>query len=460
VASEAEPHRTNSPVRGGASLGLGDLVLLGIVAIVNVNTVPPVVRFGWATLGLWVIAWAAFFVPEGIAVIALSRRYPGDGGVYLWTKRHFGELHGFLSGWCYWTCNLFYVPVLLVYLAGIVAYAGGPQTVTLVDDKRFVAAIAFGWLAIITAANVRGLGVGKWVNNAGGIGSLATVVLVTVAAMLARGNGTAIAPVPLDGTLGDMASGLGVMCFAFIGVELASTMSNEIRHPERDVPRAIAIVGVVSLAAYLFVTDALLALVPSDELGAIQGVMQALVRGAEQAGVGWLVTPIAFVMAVAVAGAASAWLAGPARIPFAAGLDSVLPPVLGRLHPKWGSPHVALITCAAVSGCLTGLSLVGSDVGEAYQVLLRSTVVINLVPFLYIFAALVTLDSAPVGQRSAGAIGAAVTLCGIVAAFVPGDEVTGWLIYELKMAAGVLAPIATGLWLYRRSAGRGRGVRP
>src|SRR5215510_547039 len=87
------------------TLGLTDLVLLGTVAIVNVNTVPPVARFGRATLALWVVAWATFFVPTAVAVLTLSRRFPGEGGVYLWTERRFGALHGFLAGWCYWTNN-------------------------------------------------------------------------------------------------------------------------------------------------------------------------------------------------------------------------------------------------------------------------------------------------------------------------------------------------------------------
>ena len=160
---------TDSPMVGFPPVPVWSImlwgVLLGTVAIVNVNTVPPVAGFGRATLLLWVVAFAAFFIPEAIAVMALSRRYPGEGGVYLWARRHFGDLHGFVSGWCYWTNNLFYVPVLLVYLAGVVAFAGGASTAGLVDDKWFVATIAFGWLAIITVANVRGMGVGKWINN-------------------------------------------------------------------------------------------------------------------------------------------------------------------------------------------------------------------------------------------------------------------------------------------------------
>jgi amino acid transporter len=269
----------------------------------------------------------------------------------------------------------------------------------------------------------------------------------------------AATPPVAEGTLLDMAGGLGVMCFAFIGIELASTMADEIRNPERDIPRAIVITGVIALVSYLLVTDALLALVPSGELGAIQGVMQAVGRGAEAAGAGWLVGPIAIVMAVSIGGAASAWFAGPARIPFVAGLDSALPAALGRVHPKWGSPHVALITCAVLSAGLTVLSLTGSTVAEAYQVLLRASVVINLVPFVYTFLVLMTLDTARPFERLAGAVGAMVTAAGMVTAFLPTDDVTDVLVFELKMMAGVGGPIAIGLWLYWRSRGRS-GERP
>ena len=433
------------------TLGLADLVLLGTVAIVNVNTVPPVARYGRATLLLWVIAWATFFVPTAVAAIVLSRRYPGDGGVYLWTERRFGALHGFIAGWCYWTNNLFYVPVLLVYLAGVAAYVGGESTAALVDNRAFVGVIAFGWLALITVANIRGLATGKWINNIGGAGSLATVVLLVIAAALARGRGAALAPPMAEGTVLDMMSGLSVMCFAFIGIELALTMADEIRNPARDVPRSIVITGAIALLSYLAVTDALLALVPADEIGAIQGVMQAIDRGADTAGAPWLVTLIAIVMSLAIGGAASAWLAGPARIPFVAGLDRALPAALARVHPRWGSPHVALITCAVVSAALLTLSMIGADVTEAYQILLKATVVINLIPFVYIFFALMTLEGVTAPQRAAGSIGAIVSAAGIAAAFLPDDQVTSVVVFELKMTAGVLAPIALGVWLFTRS---------
>src|SRR5580700_3809636 len=71
---EAQPHLIRA-------LGRRDLVLLFVV-----------------TVWLWIISLLLFFWPQGIAVIELAHRYPGEGGVYLWAKEVFGDFHGFLSG--------------------------------------------------------------------------------------------------------------------------------------------------------------------------------------------------------------------------------------------------------------------------------------------------------------------------------------------------------------------------
>ena len=220
------------------------------------------------------------------------------------------------------------------------------------------------------------------------------------------------------------------------------------------------ITGVIALAAYLLVADALLALVPAGELGAIQGVMQAVHRGAAAAGASWLVAPIAIVMAIAIGGAASAWFAGPARIPFVAGLDRALPAALGRVHPRWGSPHVALHHVRAsfrrrsprcrcrlersrgVPGAAAGG---GRDQPGAVRLHLP---------------ALMTLDSATRFERLAGAVGAARHRRRD-GRRVPADRETWrdvW-VFELKMAAGVGIPILVGLWMYWKSRPR-PGVRP
>jgi amino acid transporter len=434
------------------TLGRWDLVLLKIVAIVNINNVPPVAVYGWTSLALWVLAFVTFFVPEAIAVLTLARRYPGEGGIYLWTRKAFGEAHGFLSGWCYWTNNLFYVPVLLVYMAGIFAFAGGEaRAADLVDQRLFVAAVSFGWLALITVANIRGLAVGKWIQNVGGLSAFLSVALVLAAAAAARVSGAAAHAPTITHATWEMTTSFAVMCNALVGIELASTMGDEIRDPRRDLGPAITIAGIVSIVSYLLVTGAVLTLVPVDRLGVIQGVMQAVAAGANAAHVGWIVVPLAIVMGLATGGAASAWFAGSSRIPFVAGLTSALPPALGRMHPRWHSPHVALITCAVLAGMFTALSLVGSSVAEAYQVLLKAAVVIQLIPFMYLFVALARTTGIAASSRGAGIVGLCTTVVGLGAAFLPTSDVTSVPLFETKMIVGVFGPTAFGWLLFKRA---------
>lgn len=433
------------------ALRLRDLVFLKVVAIVNLSFVPPAAIFGRVAIALWVLAFFAFFIPEAIAVLIYSRRYPGEGGIYLWTRRQFGDVHGFVSGWCYWINNLFYIPMQLVYIAGVLAFVGGGRWADLVDEKWFVSIVVFGWLALATGANIRGLGVGKWVQNTGAIAVGTTAILIVLAAVVQKVAGRAATP-PFAAGLGwETLSAFSVMCFAFVGIELASTMGDEIENPARDLPRAIYVTGAIALTFYVCATLAVLWLVPISEMGVIQGVMQALDRGTRGTAVSWVITPVALAMAVAIGGGASAWLAGSARVPFVAGLDNALPAALGRVHPRWNSPHVALLTSSGVSALLLAVTFIGSSVAEAYQVLLKAGVVIQLVPFLYLFLGLFKLENVQPLYRLAGLIGLLTSAGGIVFAFIPTGSVENVVLYETKMIVGCVAPTVLGLFLFVRS---------
>src|ERR1700722_15273976 len=162
-----------SPPRLVRALGVLDLTWLYLVAVVNLNLVPVVASEGLRIMWLWGAAILFFFVPQGICVIELARRMPGEGGLYLWTKEAYGDFHGFLCGWCYWMTNMFFVPSLLFAVAGVIGYIAGGSAAAKINESRtlfFLLPVSLLWITIY--ANVRGLGVGKWVNNIGGIGAL------------------------------------------------------------------------------------------------------------------------------------------------------------------------------------------------------------------------------------------------------------------------------------------------
>jgi len=174
-------------------LGRRDLVLLFVVAVFNLNIVPSIAANGGITIWLWLISLALFFGPQGIAVIELAHRFPGEGGVYLWAKEVFGNWHGFLSVWCYWTNNMMYVPTVMLYFVGVSVFALGPGYARLADSKGFALSVSLVLLTALVILNIVGLGVGKWINNVGGLGTaIAAAVLIGLGIVVAARFGIAV----------------------------------------------------------------------------------------------------------------------------------------------------------------------------------------------------------------------------------------------------------------------------
>jgi amino acid transporter len=243
----ARPSGTNPTYTLRRELGRWDLALLFVVAVLNLNTVASIATSGPVTLWLWLAALLCFFLPQGVAVVELSHRYPGEGGLYLWSKKLFGDFHGFIAGWAYLTTNVFYIPFVLLYLLGVGSYLGGPRVRMLIDRPLVAFPAVLCALLLITVANVVGVGVGKWVNNLGGMGTLlaaGTLIGLSASTFGMRGrnlHASDLVHLHLDWTI---VSALGAMCFSLIGLELASIMGDEIRNPERTLPGAVALSGI------------------------------------------------------------------------------------------------------------------------------------------------------------------------------------------------------------------------
>jgi len=354
-------------------LGRRDLVLLFVVAVFNLNVVPSIAANGGVTVWLWIISLVLFFWPQGIAVIELAQRYPGEGGVYLWAKKQFGDFHGFLSGWCYWTNNMMYVPTIMLYFVGVSVFAFGPGHQALGDNKIFALTASILLLAVLVVLNIIGLGVGKWINNVGAIGTfVAAAVLIGLGAIVWLRFGTAVtsADFQIPANPRFVLNSFGVICFGLVGLELASVMGDEIENPRKILPGAVALGGVLSGVLYIGATLTLLIAVSKQDISVLQGIVQAVSHMASRVNASWIVAPFAFLLSVSIAGIGSAWLAGSARIPFVAGLDSYMPSWLGKVHPRYATPYAALIVHALVSMILVVVNFIASNVQETFQKLL------------------------------------------------------------------------------------------
>jgi amino acid transporter len=454
-------------------LGLTDLSLFLIAALVNLNSIPVVAGAGPSALLFWLVGFTLFFIPQAIAVLELSNRFPGEGGIYIWSKKAFGYFHGFISGWCYWTNNIFYIPTLLFYIVGFGVFIGGSGIAGLGDNLLFMVVVSLFLLWTITGLNIRGLGVGKWIQNLGAIGTFTiTAMILMLGAISFRMTGMAnpVNASTLFPAFTDWRSLslLSIVCLNYVGLELGSVLGDEIKDPLRNIPRAALVAGIATVTMYLLTTAALQAAVPANEIGVIDGILQAVKRVATKIDLPWILTPIALLMTMNATGNTSAWLAGSARIPFVIGLDRYLPAALGRIHPRYCTPHVALVVQGLASSLFIVINAIGSSVHDMYMSLLQTTVVLQLIPYLYMFGALVKVRAKRevFGSQDgffrktwicyvAGVLGVVMTAAGIGLAFVPPNGVVDPVWFELKIVFGALSfiiPAVIIFWWKNRRA--------
>ncbi len=433
-------------------LGEWDLVLFNIAAVLSVRWLAAAAHIGPGSITLWAGAAIFFFVPSALAVAGLTQRFPEEGGVYVWTKRSFGDWHGFLCGWCYWLSNLFYFPNLLLAGVGMALYTFGPEYAALADNRAFLvsASLAALWLALAT--NLVGLRVGKWTENLGGGATCAVAVAIIVAGAvtLAR-HGSATRLDPLPEWNWNSLNFWSQIAFAFGGLELGAILGGEIRDPRRTVRRAAWVSGLAIAGFYMLGTLAVLVLLPPERVSIVTGLAQAGTVAAGRVGAPWLAQGVAALIAVGVVGQLGAWIGGSARLPFVAGLDHYLPESFARLHPRWRTPHVAILT----QGIACTLFLVAMQLGEnlrtGYQLLVDMTVITYFIPFLYLFAA-----ARKHGRRWSGLSGLLVTAAGIAFSFVPPAGADSVWLFEAKLAGGCVLLIAAGRMVFargRRSTG-------
>lgn len=451
-------------------MGFRDLLLFYLVTGFTVRWIGTAASAGPSAVVIWLIACLAFYIPLMFTVLELSSRYPNEGGCYVWSKRAFGDFAGFITGWTYWTCNLPYFPGLFYFTAAAALFIGGAEWQQLGESPAYF--ISFSLLALVLAAglNVRGLTVGKWLHNLGAVGLwLPGLFLMGLgfAAWLRFGSATPFtAETMMPSTrLKDIVF-WSTIAFSLSGLESASMLGEEIRDARRNIPRALLLAGVSITTLYVLGTVAMLVALPQSEILNLQGFMRAIESASARMGVGWVVAPVAALLVMGGLGQAGAWFAAGGRLPFVAGIDRFLPPVFGRLHPRYGSPYVSLLAQAAIAALFIFLGQAGTTVKGAYDVLVSMAIISYFIPYLFMFASMIRLQREPAGPeviRVPGgrpvAVGLAVlgfttTAISIVLALIPAEDEPHKILAVTKVAGLTILLVAAGALVYWRGRWR------
>src|ERR1700746_3756108 len=337
-------------------MGFWDVLLFNIATVLGPRWIAAAGHNGTSSISLWLLAAVLFFVPMALVINELSSRFPEEGGLYVWSKEAFGDFHGFVAGWTYWIYTIFYFPGLLLASASMSAYILGEKGARLSQDTTFLLIVSLPLLLIAVLLNIIGLNIGKWLQNAGGVGTYVPLLMLAAIALLVyfrHGSVTHFTMANMMPTWNwDTVNFWSQIAFAFTGLELVSAMSEEVRDPRRTLPRAVFGAGALIGFMYIGVSLAILALVPAADLDPKSGVFHAITIGSTLLKVGILGVIAAVLVTVGNAGGVGSTVAGIARVPFVVGIDRYLPAAFGRVHPRWRTPSVSILVQAIISGVI------------------------------------------------------------------------------------------------------------
>lgn len=464
--------QASDPVRQlRKELTFWDVLLFNIAGVLGPRWIAAAAHNGTSSISLWVLFALVFFVPTAFVITELGTRFPHEGGLYVWSKEAFGDFHGFVAGWTYWVFSFFYFPGLLLASASMAAYVGGHSWSYLAQDRTFLLWGSFGLLAIAVGMNIVGLNIGKWLQNAGGVGTyLPLLLLAGTSALVCWKHGSVThftwANIWPSWNLGTV-NFWSQLLFAFTGLELVTAMSDEIRNPQKTLARATWASGFLIAVIYVVSTIAVLGVVQDAQVDAKSGVFQALTVASGVLKAGAIGMIAAMLAVVGNAGGIGTTVAGISRVPFIVGVDRYLPAAFGKIHPKWKTPYISILVQAGISALILLASQVNETMSNAYQIVVSAATILYFIPFLYMYAAAIRLagrkdrrenqhavliPGGKAGVWLAGGLGFATTVMGIVFSVIPPGETTDKLLFEMKLLGGTIGAVAIGLILYYRGA--------
>jgi amino acid transporter len=441
-----------------------DLVPLYVVLVLSIRWTAQAATAGPSILIVWVAALFFFFIPLAASVMELSSRRPEEGGIYIWTREAFGDFSGFLCAFTYWMSNLPYFAAVLYFGAASALFAFGPRAQFLASNPAYYIVFAVIALALITLLNIVGVDVGKWLNNIGAIGILLPLGVLLLLALASWFRfGPVLHPFAADFVPHwslDNAVFWSSVFFAFSAIESASAMGDEIQNPRRTIPWALLTGGIILTIGYIAGTAAFLFMLPPQAVAGPDGFVHGIEQLAARLGLAWILAPMALFVVLSAIGQVAGNLSSTARLPFAVGVDRYLPAAFGSIHPRFRTPWIAIGVYGLAGMVVALLSQAGTTVRGAYNILVSMSVISLFIPYLFLFSAMIRLQSRPApaeARRVPGGkpvaialatIGLLSTAVTIVLSVIPSAEETNKPLAIAKVLGATAVLVGMGVALF------------
>ena len=449
-------------------LRLRDLILSQILCVVGSSWVGVAAGLGRAQALTWIAAMILFYVPMAASVIHLNRVWPLEGGLYVWAHRAYGDLGGFLTAWNLWVYGLSIAVTILYATPTELSYLIGPSAAGLPENHLASLGIITALIALITLTALRGLEMGKWIHNAGGISILLVYLGLVLLPLWAWWHHRPIhwsaAPTQLPPASLRSLAFFGQMVFgALCGLEYIAIMAGESKHAARSIGQSVWISSPIICAMFILGTSSVLAFSQPGHIDFIAPIPQTVRIALGNTGIGSLFAVAAILLVqIRLLAAASFLFTGVTRLPMAVGWDHLVPAWFTRLHPRWGTPVNSILCTSALMWLLLILGSLGVHAQEAYQLLSNASLAHYELAYLAMFAiplvgAGTLCRAMPWWLKMTSLVGFAATLFSLLISAYPFVDVVNPRVYAAKILGTVALSNLLGFVFYKVRTRPGSG---
>lgn len=368
-------------------------IISTVICVVFVcEAAAPAAAIGNQQFFWWIFLIITFLIPYGLAVAELGTTYDSEGGIVDWIRDGLGDKWAARASYYYWVNYPFWIASLATLFPTIMTWVFGFDF----ESNILIALIielVFTW--VVTFMAFSPVSDSEWVLNGGAIIKVAVAVLVGVIAIwYATQHGFANDMSPrtfLPDLTNTSALGyLSIIIFNFMGFEVICTMTDDMRDPKREIPRAIIMGGAAIAIIYLFAGFGIGIAIPADQIDPDFGMIVAVMN---MIGNSVLFKIIAIAFLVTLFANMASWSFGVNSVAAYAAQTGNMPKAFGKMNPKTGMPDGAAIINGVVTSLILCIQLIPVEAisNGIFWMLFSLSVVFLLLTYIPMFPAFMNL---------------------------------------------------------------------
>lgn len=414
------------------------LVMINVIAIDSLRNVPAAALYGFSLVFYYLLAAICFFIPAALVAAELATGWPQTGGVYVWVREAFGPKIGFLAIWLQWIENVIWYPTMVSFIAATLLYGIAPE---LTEYKLLLFSLMLIIFWVATLLNIFGMRIS-------GLISIVTATLGTLAPMtciVVLGGYWLISGQPshiqfsVAQFLPDLSSPsslafLTAVLLSLVGMELSGVHAQEVKHPQRDYPKAMFFSAIIIVTTLILASLAIAVVVPKAQINLVNGLIQAFDFFLTSYGFSNLTLWIALFIVVGGFGGLAAWVIGPSKGLLIAAQEHHIPTRLTQVNSS-GVPVHLLIAQGIVFSVLCTLFLFFQSINSSYWLLTVLATQLYMLMYALMFMAFIRLryshphivrhyrvPGGTIGLWGVGILGIFSTVFTLIIGFFPPED--------------------------------------